>query len=70
MELKVAASVLLAFTLVIVLLAKYHPKIREKFSTGGLSTINALGWYNRGQHCWNDLYDGAVHCATDSALML
>lgn len=70
MKVETAIAILGAFAVIAGLAFLYYPKIKESFSSGGLSTINALGWYNRPQHCWQDPNDGGTHCATDSALML
>lgn len=44
-------------------------RLREGLNSGGLNTVNAVGWYNRQNHCWQDMYDGSVKCSTGGLLM-
>jgi hypothetical protein len=66
---RIGTLILLIFLVILgfCLLAK---KSSLKEHIGGFGVVTALSLYNRQNHCWRNLYDDGVSCATDSKLML
>ena len=69
MDAIILGIILLLLLIGFCMLNKKTHNLKEGLGGGGLSTVTALDWYNRQDHCWKG-QDGGTYCGTNSALML